>query len=301
MQNNNLSEINLENLLTDTSRLINTMYFVKNAYFWDRDDTICTCINFAYLLCMRDEFLQELVSTIIDYVYHEKKQESIIKKISPKPSIGYSFLFQQATNKFRNCSINGQFAELLIFNLLQHHFRAVPIIRKMTLTTNTELERNGADSIHIGKSNGKYVMYIGECKNYNFDKCFNKSFHDALDDVIEHYKNHRNELNLYTYDEFISPELEEFARDYLEGKEEIELNMIAMASYNETIDIKGTNKNEKLNFIMNQITRSVESLKKEYVLKKIPEELHPRIHFILFPLWELSELLNRFKRKIGKQ
>lgn len=300
MPESTLRLIDLKGLLADTSRLLNTMYFVKNAFFMDREDTICTCINFSDLLDMRKDFLQELVATIIDFVYYESRQESIIKNISPKHSVGYSILFQKATGKFRSSSVNGQFAELLVFNLLQHHFHAVPVLRKMSLTTNTELERNGADAIHLGKRDDNFIMYIAECKTYDFSKCFNKAFHGALEDVIAHYKEHRNELSLYTYEDFIPPDLEVFTRKYLEGKCDIEVNLVAMVTYNESGEPKGLNKNEKLKYIMKQITTSAESLRKSDVLNKIPEELRPRIHFILFPIHELSELLQNFKRKIGK-
>jgi len=47
-------------------------------------------------------------------------------------------LLDKTWNKFRGSSLQGQFSELPLCNLLQHYFRAAPLPRNMPITTSRQ-------------------------------------------------------------------------------------------------------------------------------------------------------------------
>ena len=71
---------------------------------------------------------------------------------------------------------------------------AIPLLRKMSITTSANHERFGADAIHYKIENGKHIMIFGEAKTYTSSYKFNEAFEDALDSIINTYNQRRKEL-----------------------------------------------------------------------------------------------------------
>lgn len=61
--------------------------------------------------------------------------------------------------KFRKGCPQGQYGELLLFNFIQHFFKAAPLLRKMPITTNPGLERHGADAIHYLDNGDEQIFF----------------------------------------------------------------------------------------------------------------------------------------------
>ncbi|WP_214752944.1 DUF1837 domain-containing protein [Exiguobacterium sp. s16] len=304
---NNLAGNEYEELITDLEKLLNTMYVYKNDFSITNGNLhIGTCINYADLLEMRDEFLNELIYTIIEYVYSSTKQEKLIKKFKTGRNISaaYSKLFQHSKSKFRKSSLQGQFSELLIFNLLQYYYNAVPLLRKMAITTNPELERNGADAIHIAKENDKYLIYLAEAKTYNRNNSasgLKEALKDATKDMInKHYIRHREELNLYVYDDFISKDFEEIAENYKEGSfsGNYEVHMVCIVSYDFKSDIDLSTRDTALQSMIDDIQKGTTNIMTSKAFKGIPTHLLSRIHYIIFPVKDLENLIEKFTEKL---
>ena len=211
-----ITEVDIESLLPKMDAFMRTMHHVSmDLTIEPKKKHIATCIDYSDLNQLRSEFLQEMISSVTRYVYSKGKQKEIVASESVDRELedAQAILQQRAKDKFRPSSVKGQFSELLLFNLLNYHFKAVPIIRKMKLTTNTELERNGADAIHLGKVDGKYVLYLGEAKTYTSG--FKAAFKKALESILETFNHHRDELNLYKYEDFLEPELRSIAESYI--------------------------------------------------------------------------------------
>src|SRR5579863_2901488 len=165
----------IEDLLVSTEAFIKTMHAVRDIFsFEPTKQHIATCINYADLQEMRNSFIREMKNMINSFVYSAVKQQSLIEAFSDGRDLAgaYTELHQRACDKFRTSSLKGQFSELLLCNLLQHYFRAAPLLRKMPITTNPQVERHGADAIHVGENAGKRILYLGEAKTFHREFSF---------------------------------------------------------------------------------------------------------------------------------
>lgn len=297
------STIDIESLLANTRSLAQKMHYIIDDFnLKPANSHIGTCINYSDLLPMSEDFVRELIATVLRFVYSLDEQKRIRGELSVDRDEDNAFqiLVMKAQDKFRKNQIKGQFSELLIFNLLQHHFRAAPLLRKMRLTTNPNLERNGADAIHIAKENDKYILYIAECKTYNRQRyAFRDAFKDAIKDIVLHYHDHRNELYLYNYEDFIPDELRTLATDYQEGRiDNVEVRLVCMVSYNDQSCANGTCRSEILNEAINSIRNEIALLPNNF-FADIPAILQPRLYYILFPIKEMDKILESFNRRLG--
>ena len=127
-------------------------------------------IDYNGTIELRDDFVENLFSSVVRYVYSRSKKDQVYRKFSESmpEEDAMVFLVEKAKDKFRKGNSQGQFSELLLYNLLVYHYQAIPAIKKMPITTNPNLERNGADAIHVSqdKENGVYKLYLGEAKTY---------------------------------------------------------------------------------------------------------------------------------------
>jgi hypothetical protein len=294
----------IESLLVPTEAFIKSMYAVRDVLSFEPTKAhIATCINYADLQEMRDTFIREMKNMVNGFVYSASKQRALLDAFSIGRDLGGASteLHQRACEKFRASSLKGQFSELLLCNLLQHYFRAVPLLRKMPITTNPALERNGADAIHVGEVAGKQIIYLGEAKTYHRAQySFRDSVVDVIGSMLEHYEQHRAELNLYTYEDFLSPELELLAQGYLRGDApDVEVHLVCIATYNCDRPLTGTSRQEYLDNIIANVRADALQIKDHPVFARIPARLIPRFNFILFCVRDLDNLISAFERRFG--
>src|SRR5579863_7861419 len=207
-----LDETDLEKLLTCTSHFMRHVYWVQESFDLIPDKNhYGACINYVDLMEFREDFCTELINTVSEWVYNNKKAAAILDDYIQRGRNGrnaQSALEQLARNKFRTrdgrqVHVQGQFGELLLFNFLQALFKAVPLLRKMPITTSTGMERNGADAIHYSFKGGKHLLFLGESKAYTSDATFGAAFKKAMTSILATYQKHVQELDLYIHDDFI--------------------------------------------------------------------------------------------------
>lgn len=289
---------------------MNHVYWVRQEFdVAPKKQHVASCINYVDLQEYREEFCEELVNTIPEWIYSNQKAADIVDRMITEEGRSdrnaQSALRTVTFQKFRNSAtedvfIQGQFGELVLFNLLQVFFDAVPLLRKMPITSSAKMERFGADAIHYNYQDGTHLIYIGEAKAYSSSYKFNKAFEEALESVRGNYENHRTELKLYIYDDFLNEELIPIAKAYKTGKlSPVEVHLVSIILYNETDKVIGTNEKEKKEAILRIITDRTGKIDKT-LFDGIAPELLPRFNYILFPLWEMTELLKSFQRLIGK-
>lgn len=157
-----VSKADLAALKTCTTSLMNHMHVVQQSFQLLPDkDHYGTCINYVDLKEFREEFCGELINTIAEWVYSQKRAKEMLTIFEAEGRSQHNAMmkFMQHTfSKFRDRDKRklfnqGQFGELLIFNFLQHFFGAVPLLRKMLIKTSKKMEVNGADAIHYGYPN----------------------------------------------------------------------------------------------------------------------------------------------------
>lgn len=256
---------------------------------------------------LRDGFVEELSDTIVDWIYSSEKYEEIKKKLvnSGKSEAAASqYIGRKAKNKFRanknseNVLIQGQMGELLLYHFIQKCMKAVPLLRKMNIATSSDHERFGADAIHFKIENDKNIIILGEAKTYTSKYKFNEVFSDALDSILNTYNKHRLELGLYIHEDFLDDEMNVVAEKYLNNTlKSVEIQLVSIVTYNELSQIDKIDENT----IRNNIKKIIEDRYRNYDKNKIDMRKNPilsRITYIVFPVWDLKELAEKFQKLI---
>lgn len=256
---------------------------------------------------LRDGFVEELSDTIVDWIYSSEKYEEIKKKLvnSGKSEAAASqYIGRKAKNKFRanknseNVLIQGQMGELLLYHFIQKCMKAVPLLRKMNIATSSDHERFGADAIHFKIENDKNIIILGEAKTYTSKYKFNEAFSDALDSILNTYNKHRSELGLYIHEDFLDDEMNVVAEKYLNNTlKSVEIQLVSIVTYNELSQIDKIDENT----IRNNIKKIIEDRYRNYDKNKIDMRKNPilsRITYIVFPVWDLKELAEKFQKLI---
>lgn len=299
----------IKNHLINNDSLFNYIYVIEQNF-----DTVPNThnhygasINYQDLKELRQEFLDELYDSIVDWVYSSekyKKLKDIAISNGKTDAAASSEISRRAREKFRatknsdNILIQGQLGELLLFHFIQRLQGAVPLLRKMKITTSPEHERFGADAIHFKYEKEKPIIILGEAKTYTSNYKFNQAFEDAITSILKTYDNHRKEINLYVHEDFLEPEMNKIAEQYINNKlENVEVHLVCIVVYNETSDIKENSREE----IIQKITNVIENKYANFDKKKIDTETNSilkRITYIVFPIWKLDELAKTFQQMI---
>lgn len=288
--------------LTHTDSLMRHIYwFYEDLNIEPRKDHYGLSINYSDIKERRDEFLGELLNTILDWVYHENKQNKLFNERLKDTNFGNAnnFLVNQAYSKFRPGHPQGQFGELLLFNLIQHYYKATPILRKQRIMTSIGHERFGADAIHYKNENDKNIFILGESKCYESKYQFKKAFKESIQSIVKTFNELDKELNLYVYEDFIEPELEELMKKYKQGNlKNIQYELVCLIVYNENDDILGDSEEIIKSNIKKVIQDKCASIDKNS-FSNINKTILARVNYIIFPIWELDKLLNDFQNKVG--
>ena len=251
----------------------------------------------------RDEdFIDALINTIISWVYSKNKQNHIYeekqKEFGDKGAAS-TFLYRHARSKFRTNRPQGQFGELLLFNFLEEFFNAIPLVRKMPITTSSSMERFGADAIHIGQNDdNQIVLYLGEAKCYKSKYSFNKAINDAIDSIFNTFKKLDSELNLYIYDDFIAEELLPYAEAYKRNNlKNVRFELVCIVIYNETKTIKSVDEAAIKQEIVDVVKQRCHDLDKTFY-KSLDKTILSRLHYIIFPIHNLDVFLDKYSSEL---
>lgn len=252
---------------------------------------------------LRDDFIENLSDTIVDWVYSLEKYRQLKEKEMSKgksESTAISTIRRKAKQKFRKGDESkllsqGQFGELVLFHFIQKCMEAVPLLRKMSITTSPQHERFGADAIHYKVDGNKNIIILGEAKTYTSKYKFASAFDDAITSILNTYKCHRKELNLYVHEDFLDKEMDKIAEDYLENKlDNVEVHLVSIVIYNEVKKLQKSTEKE----ITKEIETIIEQRYQAFDNNKIPIDnniILSRITYIVFPVWELEDLLKEFE------
>lgn len=266
-----------------------------------------TFIQYQDIKELREDFLNELLDSVVNFVYSSEKyanlQQEIAKKGKPIEAVN-SEIIRKAKGKFRankstgSLLIQGQMGELLLFHYIQRYMKAIPILRKMPITTSSQHERFGADAIHYKIECGKNIIILGEAKTYTSKYKFKEAFEDALESIISTWNNFRNEMYLYVHEDFLDSEMSNIVEDLLCNRlPNTEFQLVSIILYNETKSVNLTDEAD----IKKQIISIIEERFKSFDKNKIKIKENPilnRITYIVFPVWKLQELAMEFQKLI---
>lgn len=256
---------------------------------------------------LRDGFVEELSDTIVDWIYSSEKYKEIkdeLVKNGKSEASASQYIGRKAKNKFRanknseNILIQGQMGELLLYHFIQKCMKAVPLLRKMNIATSPDHERFGADAIHFKIENGKNIIILGEAKTYTSKYKINEAFSDAIDSILNTYNKHRSEVELYVHEDFLDDEMNKIAEKYLNNTlKPVEIQLVSIVTYNELSKINKIDEDT----IRKDIEKIIEERYRNYDNNKIDISKNPilsRITYIVFPVWDLKELAEKFQKLI---
>lgn len=291
--------------LIENESLFNKIHVIQQNFdiLPNKKEHIGACIKYQDLYEMRREFINELVDSVVDWVYSSEKYKALISAtigMGKSEASANSAVISKARQKFRTGTgeqllVQGQLGELLLFHFIQRHFKAVPLLRKMPITTSSAHERFGADAIHYKIDNGKNILILGEAKTYTSNYKFSAAFEDALNSILDTYKKHKQEISLYLHEDFLDAEMDKIAESYLNGTmENMEVHLVSIITYNESKNLKITNQEN----ILAQIKDIIEKRYGAFDNGKIDIVNNPilnRITYIVFPVWDLEKLAKDFQ------
>lgn len=287
-------------LLANVDSLINNVYCFKHVH----DKPIGrgrhgVAIKYVDICERRSDFIRELKNTICGWVYSKDKYHALLdnelKKRNKDLQNACAQIDVMAKYKFRSGYPQGQFGELLLFNFVQYFFKAPPLLRKMPITTNPKLERNGADAIHYAYTD-HHIIYIGESKSYSSRYSFSAAFNDSISSFLDSWNNLQNELMLYVYDDFIDPKLQAVAEGFKEGLlEDVEQIGICLIAYNEHNKISLTDPLTIKKQIENIIENKYNAVNISDDMKNNPDIIN-RVYYVVFPIWNFDKLLLEFDK-----
>lgn len=254
---------------------------------------------------LRVDFLEQLIDTVVDWVYSSEKYEDLKKKYianGKSEAAAVSAIIRKATQKFRRSNdkllIQGQLGELLLFHFIQRIKHAVPLLRKMPITTSAEHERYGADAIHYKVEGEKNVIILGEAKAYTSKYQFSTAFEKAIISILDAYEKLRSELRLYLHEDFLDGRLDQVAEDLLNNRlPNLETELVSLVLFDETQKLTLNNEAE----IKKQIEKVIQERYSAFDKTKIDIESNPilkRITYIIFPIWKFDELAEEFQDMI---
>ena len=77
-----------------------------------------------------------------------------------------------------------EIAEIVLYGILHHHFKALPVIPKIFYKQNHQDNAKGADSVHIVlDDSGDFSLWLGEAKFYNSIE--DKRLHEIINSVFD--------------------------------------------------------------------------------------------------------------------
>lgn len=303
-----LSEKEIKDRLICNDALFDNIFMFQQRFdILPDSEHIGASIAYQDIQELRDDFLSELIDTVADWIYSAKKFGDMKKAFSTRKTepAAAAEVIRKARGKFRlghngKMLSQGQIGELLLFHFIQRAFGAVPILRKMPITTSPELERFGADAIHYRIQDGTHHIILGEAKAYTSKYKFNEAMENAINSILFSYINLRKELHLYLHEDFLDPEMDEIAEQFLSKKlKPVEVDLVCLILYNETSKIAITSEEE----IKGQIKQIIEKRYEEYDNSKIDFGRNPilnRITYIVFPVWKFDELARAFEKQMGE-
>lgn len=306
-----MNKEDIEKLLIENTNLFRTLCVYSQAFdiIPDNKDHYGAYIKYQDLMELRRDFLEALESTITEWVYSFEKRKNLKEEFMSDgwtESQSSHKLISKAKNKFRGRKtsnndkllIQGQLGELFLFNFIQHFLKAVPLLRKMPITTSNNMERFGADAIHYKIENDKNIIILGESKVYTSEYSFKKAFGDSIESILNTYKIHRQEIGLYVHEDFLDDKLNKVAEDYINNElENVEVHLVCFVAYNEKKKLSITSESE----IHSQIEDIIKEKYAKFDNNKIDIKNNPilnRITYIVFPIWKLVDLAKEFQNMI---
>ena len=253
-----------------------------------------------------DKFQKFIWDNIAETALSFRERESLITQ--PMSQLSESAKKLRLTDKEKDISKGSELSEILLYGIMKHYYKALPVVPKIYYKQNPRDNAKGADSVHIVVENDDFSIWFGEAKFYN--SIDNSRLGEIVKSVENSLKTDKlkkeNSIitDLHDLDFLITDyELNQKIKSALSTKESIDslkpkLNIPILMLYECPITAKATQLTDEYRL---EITEFHKDRAQSYFtkqLKKFSTSLHQysevKFHIILFPVPVKEEIINEF-------
>jgi len=113
-----------------------------------------------------EKFNSFVWDNIADTALSLKEREAL--KSKPHSLLIESAKKLRLSNSVENISNGSELAEIVLYGIMKHKFKAIPVVPKIFYKQNSQDLAKGADSVHIViGDDGRFTLWFGEAKFYN--------------------------------------------------------------------------------------------------------------------------------------
>ena len=127
------------------------------------------------------KFHRFIWDNILQTALSNQEREALID--GPYTSLALASKNLRLTDSEKDISKGSELAEIFLYGIMRHHFKALPVVPKIFYKQNSQDNAKGADSVHVITDNNDFSLWFGEAKFYN-------SIEDSrFDTIINSVKN----------------------------------------------------------------------------------------------------------------
>ncbi|WP_090828451.1 HamA C-terminal domain-containing protein [Nitrosovibrio tenuis] len=218
------------------------------------------------------------------------------------------------TDKDGDIGKGSELAEIVLYGIMKHHYKALPVVPKIFYKQNSQDNAKGADSVHIViHKNGDFTLWFGEAKFY---KCIEDANLSRIVDSVKnslHADKLRKENTIITNvsdieDLDIDREIKTRIRESLaqgrsldELKPKINIPILLLHECEITQKAKELTEKYKEQIADYHKSRATAYFKKQVKgLSDVFKYAEIRFHIILFPVPYKAPIISRFVTKVGQ-
>lgn len=113
-----------------------------------------------------EKFSNFIWDNIADTALSLREREAL--KSKPRSTLIESAKKLRLTDSPKDISKGSELAEVVLYGIMKHKFKAIPVVPKIFYKQNSQDNAKGADSVHIVLSdNGLFTLWFGEAKFYS--------------------------------------------------------------------------------------------------------------------------------------
>ncbi len=117
-------------------------------------------------LWRHEKFSNFIWDNIADTALSLREREAL--KSKPRSTLIESAKKLRLTDSPKDISKGSELAEVVLYGIMKHKFKAIPVVPKIFYKQNSQDNAKGADSVHIVLSdNGLFTLWFGEAKFYS--------------------------------------------------------------------------------------------------------------------------------------
>lgn len=127
------------------------------------------------------KFHRFIWDNILQTALSNQEREALID--GPYTSLALASKNLRLTDSDKDISKGSELAEIFLYGIMRHHFKALPVVPKIFYKQNSQDNAKGADSVHVVIVDNNFSLWFGEAKFYNSIE------DDRFDAIITSVKN----------------------------------------------------------------------------------------------------------------